>query len=106
MLLLETTSADLRPLRAHCTGDVVVAGERVWEEALADCGLGAGREPAAVVYPANEYDVVAVAAFARYLGLEAVQVGEQLPAELGDTVVVHQPGTRGPWAFRWSRFSS
>jgi hypothetical protein len=103
MMLLETTSADLRPLRAHCTGDVVVPGERVWPDALSDSGLRPGPEPAAVVYPANEYDVVAVAAFARHLGLHAVGVGEPLPDDPARAVLVHDPGTRGPWAFRWRR---
>jgi hypothetical protein len=101
MLLADVTTADLRPLRAHCTGDVVVPGERVWAAALDACDLRPGLEPAAVVFPADDYDVVAVAAFARHLGLEAVGAGEPLPADPSRAVVVLEPGTRGPWAFAW-----
>jgi hypothetical protein len=102
MLLADrTTAADLRPLRAHCTGDVVVPGERVWDAALEDCGLTAGREPAAVVYPADDFDVVTAAAYVRLVGLDAVRAGDELPDDPQEAVVVLEPGTRGPWAFRW-----
>jgi hypothetical protein len=102
MLLADpTATADLRPLRAHCTGDVVVPGERVWPAALDACDLPDGPEPAAVVFPADDYDVVAVAAFARHLGLEAVQAGAAMPSDPARAVVVLEPGTRGPWAFAW-----
>ena len=94
-------TADLRPLRVHCTGDVVVPGERVWLEALGACDLEPGCEPAAVVFPANEYDVVVAAAYARHVGLEAVQAGDELPADPSGAVVVLEPGTRGPWAYAW-----
>jgi hypothetical protein len=103
MLLVDRTSADIRPLRAHCTGDVVVPGERVWDEVLATWdGLDDGQEPAAVIFPASEYDVVAVLSYVRYAGLEAVLGGTaeaaELPDDLSDTVLVHRPATAPPWA--------
>jgi hypothetical protein len=104
MLLADhSTIADIRPLRAHCTGDVVVPGERVWAEVLAGWGeLDAGSEPAAVVFAASEYDVVAVLAYVRYAGLNAVLEGSpeagDLPDDLGATVLVHGSQATPPWA--------
>ncbi len=92
-------AADLRPLRAHTTGDVVVPGERVWAEVLAALGLGDGA-PAAVVFPASDYDVAAVRSFVRYVGLRAADAGGELPEDLTDTVVLTRPGTPPPWRFR------
>jgi len=93
-------AADLRPLRAHTTGDVVVPGERVWGEVLAALDLPDGGAPAAVVFPANDYDVAAVRSFVRYVGLQAAEAGDDLPGDLARTVVVMEPGTPPPWRFR------
>jgi hypothetical protein len=103
MLLTEPHTADIRPLRAHCTGDVVVPGERIWDEVLAAWGgLDAGQEPAAVIFPASDYDLVAVVSYVRYAGLQAVLAGTpdaaELPADLSATVLVHRPATAPPWA--------
>ena len=104
MLFLATSAApDLRPLRAHTTGDVVVPGERVWDEVLAMWdGLSDGQQPAAVVFPAGDYDVVAVLSYVRYAGLDAVLAGtaeaQDLPDDLSRTVLVHRPATSPPWA--------
>jgi hypothetical protein len=103
MLLIDPSSADLRPLRAHCTGDVVVPGERVWDEVLATWdGLADGQEPAAVIFPAGDYDLVAVLSYVRYAGLEAILDGTaeagDLPDDLSRTVLVHRPATAPPWA--------
>lgn len=97
------TAADIRPLRAHCTGHVVVPDERIWDEVLAGWdGLGAGSEPAAVVFPASDYDLVAVLSYVRCAGLHAVLAGTadaaDLPEDLSKTVLVHQPATAPPWA--------
>ena len=104
MLLTDpATAADIRPLRAHCTGDVVVPGERIWDEVLADWGgLDEGQEPVAVIFPASDYDLVAVLSYVRYAGLEVVLGGTpeagNLPADLSKTVLVHRPATAPPWA--------
>jgi hypothetical protein len=103
MILIDRSSADIRPLRAHCTGDVVVPGERVWDEVLATWdGLGDGRQPAAVVFPAGDNDLVAVLSYVAYAGLEAVVDGTpeagELPDDLSRTVLVHRPSTAPPWA--------
>jgi hypothetical protein len=103
MLLTEPHTADIRPLRAHCTGDVVVPGERIWDEVLGSWGgLDAGQEPAAVIFPASDYDLVAVLSYVRYAGLRAVLAGTpeaaELPADLSATVLVHRPATAPPWA--------
>jgi hypothetical protein len=104
MLLTDPeTAADIRPLRAHCTGDVVVPDERIWDEVLGGWdGLDAGAEPAAVVFPAGDYDLVAVLSYVRYAGLRAVLAGTpeaaDLPEDLSKTVLVHQPATAPPWA--------
>lgn len=103
MLLIDQPPADIRPLRAHCTGDVVVPGERVWDDVLATWeGLGSGQEPAAVIFPASEYDLVATRSYVRFAGLDAILVGtpeaEVLPEDLSQTVLVHRPATAPPWA--------
>ena len=103
MLLIDPGTADIRPLRAHCTGDVVVRGERVWDEVLATWdGLDDGRQPAAVVFPAGDYDLVAVLSYVRYAGLTAIVDGTpeavDLPEDLSATVLVHRPATSPPWA--------
>ena len=103
MLLIDRSTADIRPLRAHCTGDVVVPGERIWDEVLATWdGLDAGQQPAAVIFPASDYDLVAVLSYVRYAGLDAVLDGTPeagaLPADLSETVLVHRPATAPPWA--------
>ena len=105
MLLTDPeTAADIRPLRAHCTGDVVVPDERIWDEVLAGWdGLETGgSEPAAVVFPAGDYDLVAVLSYVRYAGLDAVLAGTAeaaaLPEDLSGTVLVHRPATSPPWA--------
>ena len=105
MLLTDPeTAADIRPLRAHCTGDVVVPDERIWDEVLAAWGgldTAAG-EPAAVVFPASDYDLVAVLSYVRFAGLQAVlsdtPEARSLPADLSQTVLVHRPATSPPWA--------
>ena len=104
MLFLATSAApDLRPLRAHTTGDVVVPGERVWNAALEGWDLDEGREPAAVVFPADEFDVAAVRSYARAAGLRIVVAGteeaERLTGDLGETVLVERPATRPPWSW-------
>ena len=103
MLLIDRSTADIRPLRAHCTGDVVVPGERIWDEVLeAWDGLSGGREPAAVIFPASDYDLVAVLSYVRFAGLDAViedtPEAAALPADLSRTVLVHRPATAPPWA--------
>ena len=104
MLLTDPeTAADIRPLRAHCTGDVVVPDERIWDEVLTGWdGLDAAQAPAAVVFPASDYDLVAVLSYVRYAGLEAVLAGTAeaagLPEDLSATVLVHRPATAPPWA--------
>jgi hypothetical protein len=103
MLLSDPQTADIRPLRAHCAGDVVVPGERIWDEVLAAWGgLEPGQEPAAVIFPAGDYDLVAVLSYVRYAGLEAVLAGTPeagtLRDDLSATVLVHRPATRPPWA--------
>ena len=100
MLLADTrpTTADIRPLRAHCAGDVVVPGERVWPAAVAAWGLTEDAPPAAVVFPAGDYDVVAVEGFTRYLGLDVVLEGDALPDDPATAVLVHAPGSRTPWS--------
>lgn len=103
LLLDERPSTDLRPLRAHCTGEVVVAGEGSWTDALdAWGGLEPGAEPVAVVYPASDHDVAAVRSYARYAGLDAVLEGspeaDGLPADLGRTVLIRRQAARPPWA--------
>jgi len=104
MLLVDRTTTDIRPLRAHCTGDVVVPGERVWDDVLAAWdGAGAGPEPAAVIFPASDYDLVAVLSYVRFAGLTAVLEGSpeasDLPDDLSGTVLVHRPSTAPPWAY-------
>jgi hypothetical protein len=103
MLLIDPRSTDIRPLRAHCTGDVVVPGERVWDEVLATWdGLDEGQEPPAVIFPANDYDLVAVLSYVRFAGLDAVLDGTpaagDLPSDLSATVLVHRTATAPPWA--------
>ena len=103
MLLIDPGCTDIRPLRAHCTGDVVIPGERVWDEVLATWeGLDDGQAPAAVVFPASAYDVVAVLSYVEHAGLRAVLDGtpeaRALPEDLGGTVLVHRPATAPPWA--------
>lgn len=101
MLLADTPAvADIRPLRAHCSGDVVVPGERVWPDAVAAWGLSEDEAPAAVVFPAGDYDVVAVMGFTRYLGLDVVLEGDDLPADPSRAVLVHSTTARAPWS-RW-----
>ena len=100
MLLLDpTTISDLRPLRAHCAGDVVVPGERVFDDALDVWDLDG--VPAAIVFPADELDVATVLSYLRYAGLEPVVEGDVLPDDVDGTVLVHRPGTRGPWVAAW-----
>ena len=103
MLLTDADATDIRPLRAHCTGDVVVPGERIWDEVLTGwAGLDDGRAPAAVVFPASAYDLVAVLSYVRYTGMEAVVEGTpeagELAPDLSSTVLVHRPATSPPWA--------
>ena len=93
-------AADLRPLRAHTAGDVVVPGERVWDDVLASLDLPAGAAPAAVVFPASDFDVAAVRSFVSYVGLEAADAGDDVPDDLSRTVLVLEPGTPPPWRFR------
>ena len=103
MLLVDRTTADIRPLRAHCTGDVVIPGERVWDDVLATWDtLEPGQEPAAVIFPASDYDLVAVLSYVRYAGLDAIvedsaEAGD-LPDDLSCAVLVHRPATAPPWA--------
>jgi hypothetical protein len=99
----ERTTTDIRPLRAHCTGDVVIPGERIWDDVLATWEtLMPGQEPAAVVFPASDYDLVAALSYVRYAGLDAVLGGTEaagaLPDDLSETVLVHRPATAPPWA--------
>jgi hypothetical protein len=102
MLLIDRSTADIRPLRAHTTGDVVVPGERIWSEVLATWDLDDGREPAAVIFPASDYDLVAVLSYVAYAGLKPVLEGTPdagaLPGDLSGIVLVHRPQTRPPWA--------
>jgi hypothetical protein len=103
MLLADRTNPDIRPLRAHCTGDVVIPGERVWDEVLATWDeLEPGQEPAAVIFPASDYDLVAVLSYVRYAGLEAIiegsEAADELPDDLSAAVLVHSPATAPPWA--------
>jgi hypothetical protein len=102
MLLIDRSTADIRPLRAHCTGDVVVPGERIWTEVLATWGLDEGRQPAAVIFPASDYDLVAVLSYVAYAGLTPVLEGTpdaaNLPDEPGELVLIHRPATAPPWA--------
>lgn len=103
MLPHAPAAPDVRPLRAHCTGDVVIPGERIWDEVLASWGgLEDGRQPAAVIFVASDYDLVAVLSYVRYAGLRAVMAGTPeagaLPADLSTTVLVHRPATAPPWA--------
>ena len=103
MLLIDHPPTDIRPLRAHCTGDVVIPGERIWDEVLGTWdGLPNGQDPAAVIFPASEYDLVAVLSYVRFAGLRAILDGtpeaEALPEDLGETVLVHRPATAPPWA--------
>ena len=102
MLLVDRITTDIRPLRAHCTGDVVMPGERVWDEVLAAWQLSEERAPVAVIFPAGDYDLVAVLSYVAFAGLHAVLEGTpdaaDLPDELGETVLVHRPATPPPWA--------
>ena len=100
LLCASAARHDIRPLRAHCTGDVVVPGERIWPEVVAAWdGLEPGREPAAIVYPASDYDLSAVLSYVRYAGLTAVLEGtDPVPADLDGVVLVRRPATRPPWA--------
>ena len=100
LLVDERTHTDIRPLRAHCTGDVVIPGERIWSEVLeAWDGLEDGQEPAAVIFPASDYDLVAVRSYVAYAGMDVVIEGSgELPDDLSDVVLVHRPATRPPWA--------
>jgi hypothetical protein len=102
MLLIDRSTADIRPLRAHCTGDVVVPGERIWTEVLGTWGLDDGREPAAVIFPASDYDLVAVLSYVAYAGLEPVLEdtpdAASLPEDVSGLVLIHRPATLPPWA--------
>ena len=89
MTILAPLLTDIRPLRAHCTGAVVVAGERRWPEVLASLGLDPAGAPAAVVLAADPFDRATVHAFAGTAMLRTVRA-EDLEREddLGDAIVV------------------
>ena len=76
MTILAPPLSDIRPLRAHTTGAVVVAGERRWPEVLAALGLDAADAPAAVAFPADPFDRAAVDAFAATAMLRTVPAGD------------------------------
>jgi hypothetical protein len=99
MLELATPPADLRPLRAHCSGDLVVAGEPGWDAALRTWdGLEPGDEPAAIAFPAGGYDERAVLDYVRFAGLRTVRAGSDDPDDdLDGVVLVHRPATPPPW---------
>ena len=102
-MLLADRTTDIRPLRAHCTGDVVIPGERDWDDVLATWAeVEPGQEPAAVIFPASDYDLVAVLSYVRYAGLDAIIEGSEdageLPDDLSRSVLVHRPATAPPWA--------
>ena len=95
MTILAPLLSDIRPLRAHCTGAVVVSGERRWSEVLEALGLDLADAPAAVAFPADAFDVATVRAFASTAMLRTVEAADVEAGDgLRDAVVVAAPGPR------------
>ena len=85
MTILVPLMTDIRPLRAHCTGPVVVPGEKRWDDALDRLGLDAGPDtaPAAIAFPADRFDIATILAFAgnahlRVLHADALEEGDDV----------------------------
>ncbi len=85
MTILVPLMTDIRPLRAHCTGPVVVPGEKRWDDALDRLGLDADPDtaPAAVAFPADPFDIATILAFAGNAHLRVLHADE---LEEGDDV--------------------
>ena len=81
MTTTDPAPKDIRPLRAHCTGPVVVPGERGFAEALSAWDVAPDDVPAAVAFPVDGFDVAAIRAFARYADLRVVTQDEAPSAD-------------------------
>ena len=91
MTILAPLLSDIRPLRAHCTGTVVVAGERRWPEVLEALGLDPADAPAAVAFPADPFDHAAIRAFATTAVLRTVAAEDAGADDVRDAIVVAAP---------------
>jgi hypothetical protein len=99
MTILAPLMTDIRPLRAHCTGSVVVPGEGRWLQALADVGLDPADEPAAIAFPADPFDIAAILAFAGNAALRTVRAEDlDEDADVREAIVIAAP--RRPRRFR------
>jgi len=70
-----TLTTDLRELRRACRGAVFLPGDEGWDAARRAWNLAVDQRPAAVVYAADEDDVVAVLDTARKAGLRVAPQG-------------------------------
>jgi len=93
------TIVDLRALRAHCAGPVLVYGDPGWDDARRAWNLNVDQRPAAVAAPESDRDVVAIVEFAREAGLRvAPQSTGHNAAPLGpldDAILVKTAAMRG-----------
>jgi hypothetical protein len=94
MTILVPLLCDIRPLRAHCTGAVVVAGERRWPEVLEAHGLDPAAAPAAVAFAADPFDHAAIRAFATTAVLRVVDAGDAGNEDVRDAIVIAAPERR------------
>jgi FAD/FMN-containing dehydrogenase len=79
------TTATPTALAEVMTGTVVVEGDPGWDAARTGFNLAIDQSPAAVAFPANEQDVVAVVRYANEQGLRvAPQATGHNPGPLGD----------------------
>ena len=91
MTILVPLMTDIRPLRAHCTGPVVVPGEKRWDDALTRLGLDADPAcaPAAIAFPADPFDIATILAFAGNAHLRVLHAGELEDGDdVGDALIV------------------
>jgi FAD/FMN-containing dehydrogenase len=85
------TRSDLERLRARLHGPVVGPDERGWDSARQAWNLAVEQRPAAVAYPTNAQDVIAILSFAREHGLRVAGQATGHGAstlELDDTVLI------------------
>ena len=70
-----TAVADFESLRRRCTGIVVTPSDEAWDASRQAWNLAVDQRPAAVVFPADEADVVEIVNFAREAGLRVAPQG-------------------------------
>ena len=99
MLTTELYSLDLTALAQEIAGRIVTPADPDWDTARAAWNLAVDQRPAAVAFPANADDVIAIVDSARRRGLKVAPQGtghNAAPlADLSDTIIIRTSEMRG-----------